>query len=153
MNIKIENTEGKNFKATTTKATFDVIPQQISPVELFGVGMISCSGVDIVMLSEKSGYVVKNLSIEADILRNENPPQKFNEIHLIYKFDSSLENSVAKKWVLSSLETYCSTINTVRESARVFFTIIYNNHKIADRASIISGNSGENFGEIGTCCQ
>ena len=42
--------------------------------------------------------------------------------------------------MLSSLETYCSTINTVRATSKIYYTIKHNGETIAYKESIISGN-------------
>ena len=156
MHVSIKNTDGINFKATTSKTEFDVIPKEVSPIELFAVAIISCSGTDMVMLPQKQGFEVKNLDIGADIERNESYPQKFNTMHVTYSFESTADETTARRWVLSSLETYCSTINTVRSDVKVSYTINYNGKCLADRESLISGEgmklTAENAADIGGCC-
>jgi putative redox protein len=156
MHVEISNTDGINFKATTSKASFDVIPKEVSPIELFAVAIISCSGTDMVMLPQKQGFEVKNLTIGADIERNESYPQKFNTLHVTYTFDSTADETTARRWVLSSLETYCSTINTIRSDVKVSYSIRYNGTCIADNEKLISGEgmklTAENAADIGGCC-
>jgi len=156
MHVSITNTDGINFKAKTSKAEFDVIPKEVSPIELFAVAIISCSGTDMVMLPQKQGFEVKNLTIGADIERSESYPQKFNTMHITYSFESTADETTARRWVLSSLETYCSTINTVRSDVKVSYTIHYNGNCIADNEKLISGDgmklTAENAADIGGCC-
>lgn len=156
MKVEIVNTEGVNFKAITSKGEFEVKPKEISPIELFAVSIISCSGTDMVMLPQKQGYSVKNLSVSADIERSESYPQKFVTMHIAYSFESDVDSTIAKRWVLASLETYCSTINTIRSDVKITYTINYNHKCIADNQSIISGEGmksvSENIESIGGCC-
>lgn len=156
VHVEIKNTEGINFKAKTSKAEFDVIPKEVSPIELFAVATISCSGTDMVMMPQKQGHEVKNLEISADIIRNDDYPQKFNEMHLFYSFDCDAEEDVAKRWVMASLETYCSTINTIRSDVKVNYTIVYNGQKIVENKAIISGagmggGNGPDLGDLEGC--
>ena len=156
MNVSITHTDGVNFKAKTEKAEFDVIPKEITPVELFAVGTISCSGTDMIKLPEKQGYAVKNLQIGAEIVRNEEYPQKFNTMHVTYSFDSTADDETAKRWVMASLETYCSTINTIRSDVSITYTIIYNGKTLCDNKAIISGHgssqgAGIDLGELDGC--
>ena len=148
MHVSIKNTEGVNFKATTSKAEFDVIPKEISPIELFAVAIISCSGTDMVMLPQKQGFEVKNLEMGADIERNESYPQKFNTMHVTYSFESTADET--------TLETYCTTIKTVRSDVKVSYTINYNGKCIAEKEKLISGEgmklTAENAADIGGCC-
>jgi len=154
--IEITNTEGINFKAKTSKAEFEIKPKEISPIELFATSIITCSGTDMVMLPQKQGFEVKNLNISADIQRNESYPQKFNTMHITYSFESTADDTTAKRWVLSSMETYCSTINTIRSDVKISYTINYNKKCIADNESLISGGGmkilTENIESIGGCC-
>jgi putative redox protein len=156
MKVSIKNTEDINFVATTANSTFDVIPKVTSPVEIFAVGMISCSGTDIVSLPKAQGKSVSNLEIEADITRAETNPKIFEHIHLTYSFDSDADDVMAKRWVQSSLETYCSTINMVRNASRFTYSVVHNGEKIVGKSEIISGGGtmmgDDEFGEIGACC-
>jgi len=154
MKVSIKHTTGMEFEATTEKNTFIVNPKGgISPMEYFAVGLISCSGTDMVAIPESQGLKVENLSIEADITRAEEMPKKFDEIHMIYTFDSTADATTATRWVQGSIETYCSTINTVRGVSEISYTIIYNGEKIADKKKIISGQATTDFGEIGGACE
>lgn len=156
MRVEITSTNDINFKAKTSKTEFDVIPKEVSPIELFAVSIISCSGTDMIMLPRKQGFEVSNLNIAADIERNEAYPQKFNTMHIIYTFESTADETTARRWVLSSMETYCSTLNTIRSDVKLTYTINYNGQVIADRESLISGEgmklTAENAADIGGCC-
>lgn len=157
MQVKINHTEGINFEATTSRGVkFEIKPKDhISPLEYFALGLISCSGVDIVSLGKEKG--VKNLEISSDFARTDSAPYRYTDIHIIYAFDSEATDQEAIRWVLSSLESYCTTVNTVRGVAKVSYSVIHNGKTIADKDSIASGEAGSmglSAGEMnsGACC-
>jgi putative redox protein len=147
------------FEAKTSKTSFKIVPKEVSPVELFLSGLIACSATDMAVMPVKQGFEISNLSIAGDVVRNDVAPKKFNDIHLTYSFDSSADDLIARRWVLSTLETYCSTINTVRGTSNITFSIVHNGVEIATNDSIMSGdNSTPSLGDpdapdIGVTCE
>jgi putative redox protein len=148
------------LEAQTSKSSFEIKPSVISPVEYFLAGTIACSTTDMVMMPQKQGFKISDIEISGDVVRNETPPRKFNEIHLTYSFNSNSDDLTARRWVLSTLETYCSTINTVRGVSKITFSIIHNGNTIADRDEIMSGESnsplssdGSDIPDIGGACE
>jgi putative redox protein len=82
---------------------------------------------------------------------------KFASVHIIYRFDGSVDATKAKRYILASLESNSTTVNSIRDSVKVYYTIEYNGEKIADKASILSGGGSggeaiieDGFG--GACC-
>lgn len=156
MEINLEYLEDKKFKATTTKSSFILDAKEITPVEYFAAGIIGCTGVDLVTFANNDGYLVKNYSVKAEIERQLSVPYKFKSLHIIYKFDGSFDEVKAKRYILASLESYCTTINSIRDSVEVSYTIIYNSKTIANKEKIISGGGSgglefdDGFG--GACC-
>ena len=115
----------------------------------------------MIVLPKNGNYSISELQIIGEVERNEVPPRKFNNIHLIYKFNSNASDLIARRWVLSTLETYCSTINTVRGVSKIQFSIIHNGIEIAKENEIDSGiknleldkNNGEIPKNIGGACE
>ena len=138
--IKIKHIEGHKFEATNGKEILGIDTDKYSPVQLFITGMGNCSLFDVVEMAKNRGFEISNTQMEIEYKRKDTFPKIFTEFHLIYKFDTNAYNVTAKRWVLSSLETYCSTINTVRTTSKIFYTIIVNEETIAYKESIISGN-------------
>jgi putative redox protein len=140
------------FEAKTEKGGFIIDCPHISPIEYFLSGLITCSATDVVMLPQKQGYEVKNLEVDGEVVRNETPPRKFNTLHLVYRFDSNGSDTLAARWVMASLETYCSTINTIRDTTAITYTIIHNGSTIRENEKMISGGgSSVDFGELQGC--
>jgi putative redox protein len=152
MNVKISHQEGMKFEAKTSKSSFVIDCPTISPIEYFLSGIICCTATDIVLVPQKQGIEVTDLVIDGDVERNEAMPQKFNTLHLDYHFNSSAEDDLAARWVMASIETYCSTLNTIRGVTKISYSITHNGKKIRDKAEIISGESTPDFGALDGCC-
>jgi putative redox protein len=152
MKITVSHQDAMRFEAKTEKSSFIIDCPQISPIEYFLSGIISCSATDVVMLPQKQGYEVKNLEVDGEVVRNEAAPRKFNTLHLEYRFDSNADDTLAARWVMASLETYCSTINTIRDSVAITYTIKHNGKTIRENEKMISGGgSSVDFGSLQGC--
>jgi putative redox protein len=154
MKVVVSHLDGMQFEAKTEKSSFIIDCPQISPIEYFLSGIITCSATDVVMIPKNQGKTVTNLSIEGDVVRNEDFPRKFNTLHLTYSFDSDADDTLAARFVMASLETYCSTINTIRDSVKISYTIIHNGKTIRENEQMISGGGSKiDMGEIESCPQ
>ncbi|DAB38978.1 MAG: osmotically inducible protein OsmC [Sulfuricurvum sp. RIFOXYD2_FULL_44_160] len=152
MKITVSHQDAMRFEAKTEKSSFIIDCPQISPIEYFLSGIITCSATDVVMLPKQQGYEVKNLEVSGEVVRNESAPRKFNALHLEYRFDSNADDTLAARWVMASLETYCSTINTIRDTTAISYTIIHNGTVIRENEKMISGGgSAVDFGTLQGC--
>lgn len=153
MNVKITHKEGMKFEAKTAKSSFIIDCPVITPIEYFLAGIVSCSATDIILMPKNQGYEVTDLEVDGDVVRNEQMPKKFNELHLQYSFNSSADDTLAVRWVMASVETYCSTLNTIRGVTKITYSITHNGKLIREKAKVISGgNIQTDFGNIGECC-
>lgn len=154
MKVVVTHKEDMKFEAKAQNGSFIIDCPQISPLEYFLSGIITCSATDMIMLPKNQGKTVSNLSIQGDVVRNEDFPRKFNELHLTYSFDSDADDTTAARFVMASLETYCSTINTIRDSVKITYTIIHNGKTIKENESMISGGGTKiDMGKIESCPQ
>jgi len=152
MKITVSHQNEMKFEAKTEKSSFIIDCPQISPIEYFLSGIITCSATDVVMLPKQQGHEVKNLEVSGEVVRNESAPRKFNSLHLEYRFDSDADDTLAARWVMASLETYCSTINTIRDTTAISYTIIHNGNVIRENEKMISGGgSAVDFGALQGC--
>ncbi len=138
--IKIRHLNDHLYEATNGKDIIIIDPKKYTPIDFFITGLGNCSAYDIVALAKNRGSKLENFSLEIEYKRKNTFPKIFTEFHFIYKFDTDEEPMIARRWVLSSLETYCSTINTIRHTSKIYYSIISNNETIAYKESIISGN-------------
>lgn len=152
MKITVSHQSEMKFEAKTEKSSFIIDCPQISPIEYFLSGIITCSATDVVLLPKQQGYEVTNLEVSGEVVRNESAPRKFNTLHLEYHFDSNADDTLAARWVMASLETYCSTINTIRDTTAISYRIIHNGNVIRENEKMISGGgSAVDFGSLQGC--
>lgn len=152
MKIIVSHQSEMKFEAKTEKSSFIIDCPQISPIEYFLSGIITCSATDVIMLPKQQGYEVKNLEVSGEVVRNEDAPRKFNTLHLEYRFESNADDTLAARWVMASLETYCSTINTIRDTTAITYTIVHNGKVIRANEEMISGGgSAVDFGALQGC--
>ncbi len=154
MKIQIKHLDSMRFEAKTQKGESFVIDcPKISPIEYFLAGLITCSASDLVMLPNNQNKSISNISVEGEVVRQDDHPRKFTTLHLSYSFDSDADDLSAKRWVQASIETYCSTIGTVRDSTKITYSITHNSVAIVENIAIISGEgSGIDLGKIDACC-
>jgi len=153
MKVTITHKEDMKFEAKTSKSSFIIDCPVISPVEYFLSGLITCSATDIVLLAKKQNYTVSDLVVDGDVVRAESHPCKFNTLHLTYNFNSDADDIIAARWVMASVETYCSTINTIRDSTEISYTIVHNGVTVRENEKMISGaGSNIDLGSIDACC-
>lgn len=152
MKVTVSHQDGMKFEAKTEKSSFVIDCPVISPVEYFLAGIITCSATDMILIPKNQGKTVTDLVIDGDVVRNEEQPRKFNTLHLTYKFNSDTDDVSAARWVMASLETYCSTINTIRDTTEISYSIIHNGKTIRENEKMISGGGTKiDMGEIEAC--
>jgi putative redox protein len=104
------------------------------------------------MLPKQQGFEVTNLEVTGEVVRNESAPKKFNTLHLEYRFNSDADDTLVARWVMASLETYCSTINTIRDTTAITYTIIHNGCTVRENETMISGGGAAiDFGSLQGC--
>lgn len=153
MNVSIEYQGDMKFNATTTKSSFVIDCKEITPVEYFATSIIGCTGIDLVMMAKKDGFEVNNYKVNADVIRQTTVPMKFSSVHITYSFDSEFDDTKAKRYIGASLESYCTTVNSVRDSVEISYTIIHNGNTIVENEKLLSMKSivtDDGFG--GACC-
>lgn len=90
------------------------------------------------MMAQKDGFEVTNYSVKAQIERSESVPMKFTSMHIIYDFEGAFDATKAKRYIGASLESYCTTVNSIRDSVKVTYTIIQNGEMILENEGLIS---------------
>ena len=152
MNVSIEYIGDKAFKANTQKSSYIMDCKEITPVEYFATGIIGCTGIDLVVMAEKDGYEVNNYSVKAEIERTGSVSMKFSSMHIIYEFDGAFDTQKAKRYIGASLESYCTTVNSIRDSVKVTYTIIQNGETITEKEELLSIKIELEDGFGGACC-
>jgi len=152
MEVSVEYRGDKTFKANTLKSSFILDCKEITPVEYFATGIIGCTGIDLVMMAEKDGFEVRNYSVKAEIERSTSVPMKFVSMHIIYTFECDFDASKAKRYIGASLESYCTTVNSIRDSVQVRYTVIQNDEVIVENEALMSMKALQEDGFGGACC-
>ncbi len=152
MEVSVEYRGDKTFKANTLKSSFILDCKEITPVEYFATGIIGCTGIDLVMMAEKDGFEVRNYTVKAQIERTTSVPMKFASMHIIYDFEGDFDASKAKRYIGASLESYCTTVNSIRESVQVRYTVIQNGKVIVENEPLMSMKALQEDGFGGACC-
>ena len=152
MKVTISHKEDMKFEAKTAKSSFIIDCPVISPIEYFLAGLIACTTSDIIVIPKNQDKTVTDLVVDGEVIRNKEHPCKFNSFHLDYNFNSDADDTMAARWVMASLETYCSTINTIRDTTAITYSITHNGTLIKENESVVSGGgSNIDFGEIESC--
>lgn len=153
MNVSVEYLGEKKFKANTAKSSYILDCKEITPVEYFATGIIGCTGIDLVMMAENDGYEVRDYKVSAEVERTTSVPMKFTSMHITYDFEGAFEPIKAKRYILSSLESYCTTINTIRDTVKISYSIIHNGETIANKELLsLTTYIEQNDGFGGACC-
>ncbi|ADV46571.1 OsmC family protein [Nitratifractor salsuginis] len=157
MTISLDYLGDNKFKAKTGEYAFLINANEITPVEYFAAGILGCTGIDIAAFAERDGYELRDYSVEGEIERRMEPPVKFESLHIIYRFSGRFDPVRARRYVLSSLESYCTTVNSIRDSVKISYSIIYNGETIVEKEEILSGCDTERphleDGFDGVCCR
>ncbi len=152
MKVSVSHKGGMKFEATTAKSSFIIDCPVISPVEYFLAGIITCSATDLILIPKNQGKTVTDLVVDGDVVRADDHPRKFVTLHLTYDFNSDADDVTAARWVMASVETYCSTINTIRDTTEISYSITHNGKLIRENEKMISGGGSKiDMGEIEAC--
>jgi len=152
MKIEVTHQDEMKFEAKTAKSSFIIDCPVISPIEYFLSGLITCSASDMIVIPKNQDKTVSNLKVTGEVVRNEDHPKKFNTLHLEYVFDSDADDTMAARWVMASVETYCSTINTIRDTTAITYSVTHNGKMIRENEAMISGSGSKiDMGEIESC--
>jgi putative redox protein len=73
-------------------------------------------------------------------------------MHIIYDFEGDFDAIKAKRYIGASLESYCTTVNSIRDSVKVSYTIIQNGETITEKETLLSANMVLEDGFGGACC-
>ena len=152
MKVSISHIDEMRFEAKTAKSSFIIDCPVISPIEYFLAGLIACTASDLIAIPKSQNKTVSDLVVDGEVVRNEDHPRKFNSFHLEYSFNSDVDDIIAARWVMASVETYCSTINTIRDTTEITYSITYNGNIIRKNEKMISGGGSKiDMGDIEAC--
>lgn len=95
------------------------------PMQLFAVGLIGCTGMDVISILQKKRQEVKEFIVSAEFERAEEHPKVFTKIIITYKV---IGNNIDKKAVERAVELsetkYCPGQAMLKETAEISHKII-----------------------------
>ncbi|MFQ5856473.1 MAG: OsmC family protein [Anaerolineae bacterium] len=92
----------------------------LKPSDLLLLGVIACSGYDVVTILKKQREQLTDLEISCTGEQMPDPPYAFNKIHIDYKLAGrDLDESKVRRAIKLSEEKYCSVVATVRGVAEI----------------------------------
>ena len=79
------------------------------PMEMVLMGLGGCTGIDVVLMLQKSKQAVTDCQIEISAERSDSIPNVYSKIHVHFKvFGKALNEKKVKRAVDLSAEKYCS---------------------------------------------
>jgi len=94
--------------------------QGCRPKELVLIGLIGCTGMDVVSLLKKMRVPYKNITVSADAELSKEHPKFFTKIHIIYNIiGDNIDESKVEKAIKLSQERYCGVTLMLEKSARI----------------------------------
>lgn len=90
-------------------------PQGVSGADLLPMSLIGCVSWDIISILRKQRQPVARLTVFADCQQAEEPPWRFTQIHIRYRFTGhELEAARVEHAVDLSEQKYCAVYATLR---------------------------------------
>jgi putative redox protein len=111
----------------------DALPQHTegpSPMELVLTALCGCTSVDVVHILRKKRQPLESLTVSAEAEQRKEYPTYFSNIRLIYTVRGQNGQPLSRKAVEDAVDLsknkYCSVSAMLEKSARIDFTIDYN---------------------------
>ena len=130
--MKVQNTTGLQFKGRvrdheivldSTKKDLGGYDAGIQPMELILIGLIGCTGMDVVAILRKMRAEPRKFEIYIDAERAPEHPKVYTYVKLRYYFEGT-DYDKAKKAVELSQNRYCPVSAMLRRSgARIDYEI------------------------------
>lgn len=96
------------------------------PKPLVLVGLIGCTGMDVISLLKKMRVDFKDLKVSADGELTEEHPKYYHKIKLTYDiWGKDLDRSKVEKAVTYSMERYCGVTAMLEKTAEITHRIVY----------------------------
>jgi len=95
------------------------------PLQLFAIGLVGCTGMDVISILRKKRQEVTEFEVSAEIKRAEEHPKVFTKIVLEYKVKGkNIDQQAVERAVELSENRYCGAQAMLRETAEITHKII-----------------------------
>ena len=94
-----------------------------SPMQLMLLGMIGCTGMDVISILGKMRQEVEDFEVHAQAEQDESHPRVFSRIELEYRFKGQeLDPTMVAKAIDLSLTRYCPGTAMLRKTAEIEYS-------------------------------
>lgn len=90
-----------------------------SPMELVVLGLIGCTGVDVVSILKKMRQPLESCEVEAASERAEDHPRVYTRIRVTYTLRGDLDPKKVRRAVELSAQTFCSVSAMLRGTTEI----------------------------------
>jgi putative redox protein len=95
------------------------------PLQLFAIGLVGCTGMDVISILQKKRQEVTEFEVSAQIQRAEEHPKVFTKILIEYKVTGKdLDRSAVERAVELSETRYCPAQAMLENAAEISHKII-----------------------------
>lgn len=90
-----------------------------TPMELVMLGLVGCTGVDVVSILTKMKEPLEGLEVTAEYERAETHPKVYTRIHLKYSVKGGVDEKKLQRAIHLSESTYCSVSAMLKSTAEI----------------------------------
>ena len=95
------------------------------PLQLFAIGLVGCTGMDVISILQKKRVEVTDFEVSAEIERAEEHPKVFTKIQLVYKVTGkNVDRKDVERAVELSETKYCPAQAMLDKVAEISHQII-----------------------------
>lgn len=95
------------------------------PLQLFAVGLVGCTGMDVISILQKKRVEITDFEVSAKIVRSEEHPKVFTKIQLVYKVTGkNIERKDVERAVELSENKYCPAHAMLKETVEISHKIV-----------------------------
>ncbi len=88
------------------------------------LAVAGCTSVDVLLILEKMRVQLASLSVEAEGIRRDEDPRRYDAIHFRYRISGEgLDDAKAQRAVSLSVEKYCSVMHTLAPELAISYEI------------------------------
>jgi len=97
------------------------------PLQLFAVGLVGCTGMDVISILQKKRQEVTEFEVSAEIERADQHPKVFTKIILTYTVTGKhISEEAVERAVELSEKRYCGAQAMLQETAEITHKIVIN---------------------------
>ena len=97
------------------------------PLQLFAIGLVGCTGMDVISILKKKRQEVTEFEVSAEIERADQHPKVFTRIILTYTLTGKdIDRDAVERAVELSETKYCGAQAMLKETAEISHKIVIN---------------------------